>query len=208
MVTQGKKIPNPQGKGLVPVLDDWQRARPAGLSRKEPDELLLDWFVSTLVLSAQFSFRPVVGQFYYLYFRKGGWRLSLIAPEEWSHEGFGECIGRCVLQPDMTWQVQPDRDLVQRPALSRLLGDLATQFTESLAGDERLGERLPGYRRELPYHQRMLATALGVSLRDAAGSAALAAPVRALALEAGVDIAKRLTGGDRLSANRGQSEKS
>jgi hypothetical protein len=191
-VIQAKKNPNPQGKGLVPVLDDWQRARPDALQRKAPGQLLLDWFVSTLVLSARFSFRPVVGQSYHLYYRRGHWRLSLIAPEEWVGDSFGDAIGCCVLQPDMTWRVTPEPDLAQRRELAQLLEELASQFIDSLAGDEPLAERLPGYRRELPYYQRMLATALGVSLRGAVAPGALAAPVGALARDAGVDIAKCL----------------
>lgn len=181
MTRNPHKNPNPQGKGLVAVLADWQDTRPRQLQDKAPAVLLRDWFTSALVLSASFHFRPAVGQAYYLYSRGGEWRLSLIGPDEWGSREPGACLGRCELRPDMTWSLEPASDLDTQPELLAELEQLVASFTEQLGDDGALADRLPGYRRDLPYHQRMLATALGASLRDSAGRADwLEAPARDL----------------------------
>jgi hypothetical protein len=186
MARNPHKNPNPQGKGLVAVLADWQDTRPRGLREKAPSVLLRDWFTSALVLSASFRFRPAVGQAYYLYSRRGEWRLSLIGPEEWGGRDAGACLGRCELRPDMTWHLDAADDLDRQPELRAELEALIESFTEQLGEEGRLADQLPGYRRDLPYHQRMLATALGASLRDSAGRADwLEAPARTLLSGAG-----------------------
>lgn len=186
------KNPNPQGKGLVTVLADWQDSRPQGVARKNPAQLLRDWFASALVLSARFSFRPAPGQTYFLYCREGEWSLSLVAPREWRGAGPGACLGRCELRTDMTWSLEPAADLEEQPQLMEELDKLIEGFTASLGSDVSLGDQLPGYRRDLPYHQRMLATALGASLRGSAGDEfSLASPARLL-LDAAGDAPLRL----------------
>ncbi len=163
------KAPNPQGKGLVTLLKDWQATRPAAVTKKHAAELLFDWFVSALVLSARFSFRPVVGQSYYLYCKAGVWTLSLVAPEEWGRGQPGACLGCCELRADMTWGLAVADALAHSQELKAALGERLEAFTADLDSDESLADKLPGYRRELPYYQRMLATGLGVSLRESAG---------------------------------------
>ncbi|MEM1189661.1 MAG: DUF2452 domain-containing protein [Pseudomonadota bacterium] len=165
MTRNPHKNPNPQGKGVVPVLADWQATRPLAIQEKAPDVLLRDWFTSALVLSADFQFRPVSGQSYYLYHRRDGWRLSLIAPQEWSSERSGTCLGRCELRDDMTWILEPMEGLAHEEELLRELATLVEAFAEELDASASLAEQVPGYRRDLPYQQRMLATALGTSLR-------------------------------------------
>lgn len=170
--------PNPQGKGLVPVLAHWQATRPRAVRAKAPAELLLDLFASTLVLSARFDFRPVVGQRYYLYHGAGDWRLSLIAPEEWGARAPGACLGLCTLRADMTWSVEADQAVNDNPALRARVAALAEDFLGRLDVDGTLAEQLPGYRRDLPYYRRLLACGVGASLRQslsAAGSDALGA---------------------------------
>jgi hypothetical protein len=182
------KNPNPQGKGLVAVLADWQATRPQEPHEKAPAVLLRDWFTSALVLSASFRFRPAVGQAYYLYSRGGDWRLSLIAPGEWGGRDAGACLGRCELRADMTWSLEPADDLDRQPELLAELEQLIEGFTQQLGDEGALAEHLPGYRRDLPYHQRMLATALGASLRASADRADwLEAPARTLLGAAGSD---------------------
>jgi hypothetical protein len=186
MTRNPHKTPNPQGKGLVPVLADWQATRPVLHERKDPQRLLRDWFASALVLSADFRFRPVVGQAYFLYHRDGRWRLSLIAPEEWRNDRGGRCLGRCELRPDMTWSIEPLSGFEADEVLLGELSALVASFAEDLERSDRLDDVVPGYRRELPYHQRMLATALGSSLRLSVDrEARLAAPARALLRAAG-----------------------
>ncbi len=165
MTRNPHKNPNPQGKGVVAVLADWQATRPIAIQEKAPDVLLRDWFTSALVLSADFQFRPVPGQSYFLYHRRDGWRLSLIAPEEWDSERSGACLGRCELREDMTWILEPREGLEHEEELLRELAKLVEAFAEELDASECLAEQVPGYRRDLPYQQRMLATALGTSLR-------------------------------------------
>ncbi len=180
------KNPNPQGKGLVAVLADWHESRPQSVREKAPAELLRDWFASALVLSARFQFRPAPGQAYFLYCRDGDWQLSLVAPQEWRGVGPGACLGRCELRSDMTWTLEPAEDLEQQPELLKELSKLIDGFTAALGSEAPLSDQLPGYRRELPYYQRMLATALGASLRESAGPAiSLEAPSRALLESAG-----------------------
>jgi hypothetical protein len=190
------KNPNPQGKGLVPLLADWQSTRPALIRSKAPAELLFDWFVSALVLSARFQFRPVPGQQYFLYLREGEWRLSLIGPEEWGDRACGDCLGACWLRDDMTWAIEADESLAATPALQQALATLAGSFAEELDSDDSLAAQLPGYRRELPYFQRMLATGLGSSLRQSVGnSETLSKPTRGLLAQLGEDFPRRLLPG-------------
>jgi hypothetical protein len=172
------KDPNPQGKGLVPVLAHWQATRPRAVRAKRPAELLLDLFSSTLVLSARCDFRPVPGQRYYLYCGEGDWRLSLVSPAEWGERAPGACLGACTLREDMTWGVVADPELQENAALRSQLAALAEDFLARLDVDGELADQLPGYRRDLPYYRRLLATGVGASLRqslDAAGATRLGA---------------------------------
>lgn len=197
------KNPNPQGKGLVPVLADWHSTRPATVSSKAPAELLFDWFVSALVLSAKFRFRPVPGQRYFLYLRNGDWRLSLVGPEEWGDRDCGDCLGSCWLREDMTWAIEAGEALEATPALQQALATLARSFADELDSDDSLGSQLPGYRRELPYFQRMLATGLGSSLRQSAGDReTLSRSTRGLLSELGEGFSRRLLAGSASDSLR------
>ena len=183
MTRNPHKNPNPQGKGTVPVLADWAATRPQATADKSPAVLLLDWFVSAIVLSAKFQFRPALGQRYFLYLGEDSWQLSLIGPHEWGNRAPGDFLGECALRPDMTWQIEPDEAGLQEPVIRERLAELAGSFTESLKEDGSLREMLPGYRRDLPYYQRMLATGLGSSLQASAEHLALLDEPAGLLLE-------------------------
>ena len=99
------KNPNPQGKGMVPVLRDWATMQPSVVAPKSPAAFLRDYCISSLVLAADFRFKPVVGNTYFLYARERDWNLSLIAPDEWGQRRPGECLGECHLRADMTWEI-------------------------------------------------------------------------------------------------------
>ena len=183
--------PNPQGKGLVPVLAHWHALRPHGGAAKGPAELLLDLFASTLVLSARCDLRPVVGQRYYLYCDLGrdlergldkddsGWRLSLISPAEWGERAPGRCLGPCWLREDMTWALDAEASLAADAGLRERVAALVQDFLERLDVDGPLEFQLPGYHRELPYYRRLLAAGLGASLRQSlAAAGASAVPAR------------------------------
>ncbi|MFK7828462.1 MAG: DUF2452 domain-containing protein [Congregibacter sp.] len=186
MSIHSDKNPNPQGKGLVTLLADWEASQPVAFRMREPAELLLDWFVSALVLSSEFKFRPAINQSYYLYARKGSWQLSLVAPHEWVSRDVGDCLGLCRLQQDMTWSIEAVEDLNKNPRLRAALTAVVEGFMQTLDSDDALSEKLPAYRRDLPYYQRMLATGLGKSLRVSVNRAdLLSGSSRELLLEAG-----------------------
>ncbi|WOJ93831.1 DUF2452 domain-containing protein [Congregibacter variabilis] len=191
------KNPNPQGKGLVPVLAHWGETRPSTINAKAPAELLFDWFASVLVLSAKFQFKPAVGSIYYLYTRGGDWQLSLVGPGEWGDRDVGDCLGTCELRQDMTWSIAADEGMAEKPKLQESLAELVDAFMTSLQSDDALDDHLPGYRRELPYYQRMLATGLGASLRGSATAAqSLQSPLRVLLESAGAEFSQRLLSQD------------
>ena len=61
------KNPNPQGKGLVPVLRDLGSLQAVAPAVKSSVDFLRDYCISSMVLAAKFSFKPVPGKDYYLY---------------------------------------------------------------------------------------------------------------------------------------------
>ena len=99
---------NPQGKGVVMVLQQMAAAAPAEIRPKSADEALLDYWCSSLVLSAAFKFRVAPDNTYFLYRVGLDWQLSLIAPDEWGARIPGDFVAECQLSPDMTWQLQFD----------------------------------------------------------------------------------------------------
>lgn len=156
---------NPQGKGSVPVLDALNALRPYQPGAKSAEQILREFCLSTLVLSARFDFRVVPGKVYYLYRVNQTWRLSLIAPQEWGERCPGPFVAQCELHPDMTWtlalaaRVVDDHDLVA--ALEQHLEGFITRISEV----GKLEEALPVYESRLPYQQRLMATALSSSLQ-------------------------------------------
>ena len=105
-----RKNPNPQGKGVVPVLRDWATMRPVRSMPKDAAAFLRDYCISSLVLAARFQFKPVPGKEYFLYAREDDWMLSLIGPHEWGQREPGAFLGRCVLRADMTWAMETCAD--------------------------------------------------------------------------------------------------
>lgn len=171
-----KANPNPQGKGLVPVLGDWRAARPVGSTRKTAAQFLRDYCISSLVLAARFKFRPVVGQTYFLYAGDTHWTLSLIGPGEWHERPPGRFLAPCRLRPDMTWELDSGR--LQDASAIASFQRFVEGFVTALQGQDSIAGELPYYVDHLPYYQRMLATGLARSL---ASSGADAGQVRALA---------------------------
>lgn len=155
--------PNPQGKGLTPVLSDWQQFSPRDICTKSPQQLLADYFASMLVLSAEFHFKPVVGQSYYLYCREGHWQLSLIEPERWTTRNPGDCLGMCVLESDMTWSIERQPGAAIPPALKVALQHFADQLSDYVS-QQTDRELLPFHQASLPYYRRLAASGLARSL--------------------------------------------
>ena len=154
---------NPQGKGVVMVLQQMAAAAPAEIRPKSADEALLDYWCSSLVLSSAFKFRVAPDNTYFLYRVGAEWQLSLIAPAEWGARMPGEFVAECQLSRDMTWQLQFDDGLSQtvRGALIAFLEGFQAQAASSSSFDE----MLPDYVESLPYQQRVLASALKRSLK-------------------------------------------
>lgn len=154
---------NPQGKGVVMVLQQMAAAAPAEIRPKSTDEALLDYWCSSLVLSSAFKFRVAPDNTYFLYRVGSEWQLSLIAPSEWGARIPGEFVAECQLSQDMTWQLQFDDGLSQtvRDALVAFLEGFQAQAASSSSFDE----MLPDYVESLPYQQRVLASALKRSLK-------------------------------------------
>jgi hypothetical protein len=181
------KNPNPQGKGCVPVLQDWAGARPQLPIRKSTAEILRDYCLSGLVLAATFRFRPVPGKHYFLYCNESDWMLSLVAPQEWGTAAPGDFVADCQLQTDMTWQLDFAPKGGGHRARERLQ-QFVEGFADMLAEQESPEDALPFYVPELPYFQRMLATGLAVSLQHSirdAGPNSLAAALPTLSLTMG-----------------------
>ena len=160
-----KEDANPEGKGLNGFLLDWHQTEPRGVIAKPRRQVLAEYFTSMLVLSASFSYRPAIGTLNYLYLVDGSWSLSLIAPDEWSKERRDGFVGTCILQPDMTWTIQPSERIADDAALSDALARFYDGFSESLETDKTIEEILPFYAGKLRYYQRLYASALSRSVR-------------------------------------------
>jgi hypothetical protein len=168
-----KKNPNPQGKGLTPVLDQWRGSQPSLVRAKTPRQVLADYFTTLLVLSAEFSFKPAPGIDYFLYLREEIWQLSLISPAEWRDRAPGPCLGRCQLLPDMTWSLALDPGAADHPALVSALRTFQQGFLTLLDVDATLEETLPFYVADLPYYRRLLAAGMANSLSQSLSLAGL-----------------------------------
>jgi hypothetical protein len=172
MQTTQKKA-NPQGKGLVPVVNLWQSFQPATIEKKTTGQLFAEYFTSLLILSADFRFKPVQGAIYFLYLKKQGWMLSLIEPERWGHASRGEYFGSCQLQEDMTWSINRGEEESSHPDIDAALNEFYHQMVSHLDSEKPLIEILPFYLDELPYYRRMAATGLARSMRYSFGEHAL-----------------------------------
>jgi hypothetical protein len=156
---------NPDGKGANGFMLDWYLSEPRGVVAKPQNQVLAEFFTSMLVLSAKFKYKPVVGVENYLYWVRGEWSLSLIAPGEWSEERRAGFAGACVLQHDMTWTIAPSELLGKDNDVSDAIGRFYDAFAETLDTDRTLEEILPFYVGEMPYYQRLYASALSRSVR-------------------------------------------
>lgn len=158
--------PNPQGKGLVGFLLDWEYAKPRQVVAKPSGRILADYFTSLLVLSAAFKFKPAFGTDYYLYRDDCGWSLSLISPDEWGTSEKTEAfVGTCMLHGDSTWSIEPSDNLKNPGPIADAVGEFYAAFVDKLDCPQPLEEEFPFYAGNLPYYQRLFAAALSRSLR-------------------------------------------
>ncbi|MDH5326189.1 MAG: DUF2452 domain-containing protein [Gammaproteobacteria bacterium] len=158
--------PNPQGKGLVPLLDCLAQARAVTVPPKGLEQISHELFTSLFVLQSRFAFKPVPGKIYYLYQRANGFALSLIGPQEWGGGGFGLCVGQCMLQNDVTWTLELDPQARENETLMRYIETTRKQFEQALFEAQTLEAALPVHVKTLSFYQRLLAWALAGSLRS------------------------------------------
>lgn len=164
------KNPNPQGKGLVTVLqeiDSRQYSLTHSSSRHSLSKTLHDYVLSRIVLCAEFHFKPVVNKPYYLYVKGKTLKLSLISPQEWRRSSFGFYICQCTLEPSMLWRFSNKSD---DPKALEFLALAIEPLKDSLLSDffstKPLMETLPYHDERLPFHRRVLANALASQITN------------------------------------------
>ncbi|BBL60290.1 DUF2452 domain-containing protein [Methylomonas koyamae] len=161
------KPANPQGKGAVSILDSLQHAKQQLVApAKNIQQIGSDLFTSLFVLNSQIRFKPTAGQSYWLYCKDGQYRLSLIAPEQWSPARSGRYIGACQLQSDLTWTLALSADCAADRAFLQEIADRRRQLEQKLQQAETIDDALPVYLETLPYYSRILASALAYSLKQ------------------------------------------
>jgi len=160
------KQANPQGKGLVPILESLASSRAlVSVVPKHIKQISSELFTSLFVLHSHFHFKPVVGKSYWLYRRAEEFQLSLISPQEWGGDGFGSFVGECVLQHDVTWTLRLDTAAANEKDLMSLIENKRREFEVALCSAESVDEVLPFYLEDLPFYQRIFAAALANSLK-------------------------------------------
>lgn len=159
--------PNPQGKGLRPVLAMLEESRAPALMAppKQIEQISLELFTSLFVLESDFKFKPVPGSTYWLYQKNGRFWLSPIGPEEWHAEIYGRFIGECRLHEDMTWTLQMCEEASSDPQLMAFLEQRWEAFDQAMDESDSLDTALPRYQEKMPFYQRVYAFALAHSLR-------------------------------------------
>jgi hypothetical protein len=157
--------PNPQGKGLRPVLDSLNEfKRSCCVQRKHISQISTELFTSLLILESQIRFKPVLEKPYWLYHKNGQFHLSLIHPQQWSYLQAGDYIGECQLHADLTWSLALADAVLNNPELMATFSQRRAQFCEQLAAAEQLQDTLPVYVSSFSYYSRVLASGLAHSL--------------------------------------------
>jgi hypothetical protein len=157
--------PNPQGKGVVPVLQGLQQHWLQQVLRpKQIDQIEMELFTSLFVLQSEFKFNPVPGKAYWMYEADRGYRLLLVAPHEWHKPYPHRCIGECTLQKDRTWTLVLTPELAADVAFLRRVEEQRARLLKSLESAEKVEDILPSFEGSLCYYGRIMAFILGKSL--------------------------------------------
>jgi len=157
--------PNPQGKGLSTISGflatiNQRSNAPAKHIHQITDEL----FTSMFILHSTFKFKPVIGKNYWLYKSPNTFRLSLVSPDEWKNNSFGEYIGRCELHLDITWSLELSEQASSDTEFLQFIETKRLELEHRIQQTERLIDILPGYQQHLPFYQRAYSSALSHSL--------------------------------------------
>ncbi len=158
-----KKV-NPQGKGQVPVLQSLEVVRQLPARDRSTEEWLLDYLIGALVISAEFSFKPIPNKAYYLYWLDGDWTLSIISPDEWGNRLRTTPVARCKLREDYSWILTPYESVKNNPEVLAAIADFQTAFIEFIDSPSPVVENLPFCRAELSWYPRLMAFGLSKSL--------------------------------------------
>lgn len=165
-MSDSDKHPNPQGKGLTPVLEHLQQTtNTLSVPAKDIHRISSELFTSLFVLNSQIRFKPVCGQCYWLYRTDDTYRLSLIAPEQWTSARYGRYIGVCQLQNDLTWTLELSEQSRNDPQFIAEIARQRRRFEENMQQAEKVDDMLPVYKKHLPFYSRALASALSRSLQ-------------------------------------------
>jgi len=157
--------PNPQGKGLRPVLDSLNEfKRSCYVQRKHISQISTELFTSLFILESQIRFKPVLEKSYWLYQKSGRYHLSLIHPQQWTRQQSGDYIGECQLHTDLTWSLALSDAALANSELMAAFNHRRAQFHEQLAAAEQLQDTLPVYVSDFSYYSRVLAAGLAHSL--------------------------------------------
>jgi hypothetical protein len=159
------KAPNPQGKGLRPVLDALTEFKKGEVAApKHISQISAELFTSLLILGSQLRFKPVLEHPYWLYKQAGHFQLSLIHPAQWRSEQSGEYIGECRLHSDLTWSLHLADTASNNPTLQQDIQRRQHAFEQQLLTTEHLQSALPVYVAEFSFYSRVLAAGLAHSL--------------------------------------------
>lgn len=153
------KIANPQGKGTDLLVNHWY-PQPI-LVEKPAKQIVIDYFSSSFVLSASFSFKPIVNKKYYLYWWNKELRMSLIEPEKLQRKSVS-FIGSCYLKEDLTWNITFNTTLSS--AAHDHLKAFYDGFEQHMQSGRPLNELFPSFIDSLPYYRRLFASGLSKSL--------------------------------------------
>ena len=161
------KAPNPQGKGLVPVLEGLMSVRPhpASIRAKSVHQVSAELFTTLFVLQSDFQFKPRVSTDYFLYFKEQRFRLSLISPAEWGHSTFGIYVGCTRMQADATWTIELAEVSELSESIVQIIHQMQSDFSRQLDAVESIDKLFPEYLQQLPYYQRLLGSAVSYSFK-------------------------------------------
>lgn len=158
--------PNPQGKGLVPLLQGLDRHRlDRLLPPKQIDQVQMELFTSMFVLQSDFRFNPVPHKTYYLYQTEGRFRLLLVGPHEWARPYRGRYIGSAILHKDRTWTLALDPAMEYDRKFMDYIAAEQEKLQQALEAAETVEDILPVYVDSFCYYGRILAFILGKSLK-------------------------------------------
>lgn len=157
---------NPQGKGLVPILESLANSRTMiPVVPKHINQISSELFTSLFILHSNFQFKPVIGKSYWLYQRNHQFLLSLVSPQEWGKAEFGLFVGECVLQKDVTWTLKLDPAAENDHALMLQIENKRHELDKVFSSAQSINSVLPVYLDGLPFYQRVFASALANSLK-------------------------------------------